>query len=321
MYRLLIVLLVVTLAACGGQVADPEAANEAPPGTDIHLYDLSDGGASHVTHITDRQGYDNQPFFTPDGSTVLFTSDRTGNMDTFAYSVLDGSTRQVTTTEEGEYSPTVTPNSPPSFSAIRMDLNQVQELWQYPLHGSGAASQVAMIDRVGYHTWVGSDRVLFFRLGRPATLQLVTVGTADTTIVAENVGRSLHRVPGRRASAYMISLTDDSRELRMYDWDSGESEAFAVPIEGGQDFALAPDGSVLMAVDGVLYRFAPGQMADWEQVAELGLAGTTRLSVSPDGTLLVVVAVQERWSGFTHAGSGARQPTAPGTLRLEMATR
>ena len=32
-------------------------------------------------------------------------------------------------------------------------------------------------------------------------------------------------------------------------------------------------------------------------------------------------AVQERWSGFSHAGSGARQPRAPGTLRFEIAKR
>jgi hypothetical protein len=289
MRHFLIPCFALLLAACGGETPEPESTPETPPGTDIHLYDLSAGGASHVTHITDRQGYDNQPFFSPDGSTVLFTSDRTGNMDTFAFNVEDGSVRQVTTSEEGEYSPTVTPN-PSTFSAIRMDLNQVQELWQYPLSGSGTPNKIAEIDRVGYHTWVGADRVLFFRLGRPATLQLVTVGTADTTIVAENVGRSLHRVPGERASAYLINLSDDSRELRTYDWDTGGSESFAVPIEGGQDFAMAPDGSVLMAVDGVLYRYAPGQMVDWEQVAELGLAGTTRMSVSPDGRLLAVVA-------------------------------
>ena len=286
---LLASLLLIFLAACTGETPAPEGPAEAPPGTDIHLFSLAGGGANHVAHVTDRQGYDNQPHFTPDGSTVLFTSDRTGNMDTFAYSVQDGFIRQVTTTEEGEYSPTVTPNAA-TFSAIRMDLNQVQELWNYPLEGPGQATKVAMIDRVGYHTWVGTDRVLFFRLGRPATLQLVTVGTADTTVVAENVGRSLHRVPGERASAYLITLSDGERELRKYNWDTGASESFAVPIEGGQDFAMAPDGSALMAVDGVLFRYAPGQMVDWEEVADLGLSGTTRLSVSPDGTLLAVVA-------------------------------
>lgn len=288
-YSLTSLSLCLILAACATDAPETDAPSEAPPGTDIHLYELSDGGASHVTHVTDRQGYDNQPHFSPDGSTLLFTSDRTGNMDTFAYSVTDGSTRQVTTTQEGEYSPTVTPDGT-SFSAIRMDLNQVQELWRYPLSGAGDASQVAQIDRVGYHTWVGSDRVLFFRLGRPATLQLVGAGTADTTVVAERVGRSLHRIPGRRASAYLITLPDDTREIRAYDWDTGLSESIAVPLEGGQDFALGPDGSVYMAIDGVLYRYAPGAMVDWEQVAELGLAGTTRLAVSPDGMLLAVVA-------------------------------
>ncbi|NNE69074.1 MAG: hypothetical protein HKN29_01790, partial [Rhodothermales bacterium] len=221
---------------------------------------------------------------------ILFTSDRTGNMDTFSYAIDGGETTQVTKTAEGEYSHTVTGGDPNRFSAIRMDLDGVQELWHYPLGDGAEPMPGADIDRVGYHTWVDADRVLFFRLGRPATLQLVEAGTADTTIIASNVGRSLHQVPGRRASAYLVNVEEGYREIRVFDWDSGESGSIAVPLEGGQDFALGPDGSVLMAIDGTLYRYTPGEMVDWEEVGDLGLAGTTRLAVSPDGRLLAVVA-------------------------------
>lgn len=299
-FRACFLALALLISACG-QPESPAAespaaeapAADAPPGTDIHLFELTDQGPSHLRHVTDRAGYDNQPHFTPDGQQILFTSDRTGNMDTFAFSVESGEVTQITSTEEGEYSPTVVSGDAERFSAIRMDLDGVQELWHYPLSEGANAAPVAEIDRVGYHTWVDSDRVLFFRLGRPATLQLVTAGAADTTIIVSGVGRSLHRHPTQRASAYLVNLEDDYREIRLYDWDSGESTSVAVPLEGGQDFALEPDGSVVMAIDGILYRYTPGQMVDWEEIGDLGLKDTSRLAVSQDGSLLAVVAGRE----------------------------
>ncbi|MFT5513976.1 MAG: hypothetical protein ACI80V_000077 [Rhodothermales bacterium] len=286
-------LLALALSACTGEPEAPgqaDAAPDAPSGTDIHLFRLSDGTATHDAIVTDRAGYDNQPHFTADGSQILFTSDRTGNMDTFAYSVADGSVSQVTHSAEGEYSPTTVPARPGWFSAIRMDLDGVQELWRYPLDSEDTPVPVATVNRVGYHTWVGDDKVLFFRLGRPSTLQLVMEGTADTTVVAERVGRSLHKVPGERASSYLVTVSDDYREIRRYDWATGESSPVAVPLEGGQDYAWTPDGAIVMAIEGILYAYAPGLDVDWREIADLGLDETSRLAVSPDGALLAVVA-------------------------------
>ena len=79
-----------------------------------------------------------------------------------------------------------------------------------------------------------------------------------------------------------MTVDDDYREIRRYDWDSAESEALAVPLEGGQDYAWTPDGMILMAIDGELYGYRPGVSVDWDLIADLELNGTTRLAVSGD---------------------------------------
>ena len=52
------------------------AARQAPPGTDILLVAMQDGQIvpETVANLTDRDGYDNQPSFTPDGAFLLYTS-------------------------------------------------------------------------------------------------------------------------------------------------------------------------------------------------------------------------------------------------------
>ena len=63
---------------------------------------------------------------------------------------------------------------------------------------------------------------------------------------------------------------------------------------GDGDYAWTPDGAILMSDGTILKRWQGG--ADWQPVAELaalGLAGASRLAVSPDGHTLALV-VPER---------------------------
>ena len=61
------------------------AARQAPPGTDILLVAMHDGQIvpETITNLTDRNGYDNQPFFTPDGQSLLYTSSRDDQTDIY----------------------------------------------------------------------------------------------------------------------------------------------------------------------------------------------------------------------------------------------
>jgi WD40-like Beta Propeller Repeat len=289
--RKCLLILALVLTGCKSETPAPETAG--PPSTDIWLFDLSGDSVTEIARVTNRDGYDNQPSFTPDGKRILFTSDRTGNMDTFSYDLESGGIEQITSTIEGEYSPTVLPDGRDSlFSVIRMDTTGVQELWVYPLDADVEPRRLADVDRVAYHTWVGEDRILFSRLGATRTLQLITEGTADTTLISPNPAFSPQRVPGQRASSYWVGLGADSSEIRLFDWDSAESTTIVSPLDGQRDFNWTPDGRLVMLNDNELYAYRPGVSTDWELVADLGIQGGTRLAVSPDGRYLAAVGIR-----------------------------
>ncbi|MDX1675452.1 MAG: hypothetical protein R3314_11715, partial [Longimicrobiales bacterium] len=149
------------------------ASGTAQTPTDIYLLPLDrqeDGrlvAAGEPRPVTDRDGYDNQPHFTPDGR-LLYTSIRDGQADTYLYDPATGETTRVTTTPESEYSPTPIPGSD-RFSVVRVEADSTQRLWSFAPDGSRPRLVLEDVAPVGYHAW-SDDRVALFVLGDPPTL-------------------------------------------------------------------------------------------------------------------------------------------------------
>src|SRR5207248_8533611 len=86
----------------------------APPASDIFVVEVGtkrnretkdlEPNFSEPKKITDYTGYNNQPFFLPDGHKILYTSIRNGQADIYQYDLKSGKTTQVTSTPESEYS-------------------------------------------------------------------------------------------------------------------------------------------------------------------------------------------------------------------------
>src|SRR3954453_14143817 len=108
-----IALALAVLVGLAQPPAAPPQAAAPPPDTEIYLAPLSRAATVSVgapVNITNSPGYDNQPAFTPDGAAILFTSIRGGTQtDIYRYDITSARTTRVTSTPEGEYSPTVTP--------------------------------------------------------------------------------------------------------------------------------------------------------------------------------------------------------------------
>src|SRR5918996_1347355 len=97
-------------------------APQAPPSTDVYIASLKTSGDRLVVgkpeNISASPGYDNQPFFAPDGRTLYFTSARgdvsskcgTPQTDIYKYDLQTRGVARVTETPECEYSPTVMPD-------------------------------------------------------------------------------------------------------------------------------------------------------------------------------------------------------------------
>jgi Tol biopolymer transport system component len=260
-------------------------------------------------NISTSPGYDNQPFFTPDGRSVLFTSARgplvskcgSPQTDIYRYGIAEGRLTQVTGTADCEYSPTVMPDGT-GFSVIQVEPDGTQRLWRFGTDGKNPAVVLENVKPVGYHAWLDDRRLVLFVLGQPATLQLADVSTGTAEVVASNVGQSIVRMPGGGVSFVQQEGENSDRTLTITQVTIENGKPVLKPltaaVPGARQAHLAwtPDGTLLMAHDGSLHAWRAGQ-SGWQVVADLnalGLRNVTRIAVSPKGNWLALVAQQDK---------------------------
>jgi dipeptidyl aminopeptidase/acylaminoacyl peptidase len=315
-------------ALLAAQAAAPTAP--ARPSTDVFVAPLKVSGATVTVgapvNISNSPGYDNQPSFTPDGAALLFTSVRGDAKQSEIYRYDFGASAsgagasgagkltRLTETAESEYSPTVTPDGR-HFSVIRVEADQTQRLWQFTIDGKSPSLVLTDVKPVGYHAWTDDRTLALFVLGKPATLQLADRTTGTATIVANDIGRSIQKIPGGGTVSFVLRETPPSGSpgsassagstgsaavtLSVRELDP-KTRAITplVPVVSGAteaDLAWTPDGLLLMAHNGALYGWRRGDK-DWSRLADLnalGLTGVSRMAVSPKGDRIALVANQK----------------------------
>lgn len=280
------------LAGCLG--AGPLAAQG---GTDIFLAPLSSTSGrltvGSPVNATARAGYDNQPFFTPDGTALLYSSAREGGQtDIMRLDLATRATSPVTRTPQNEYSPTVTPDGR-GFTVI---YDTTQFLARYDPDGGNRRIVFDRIRPVGYHAWLSPEQAILFVLGDTTTLRLADTRTGEAVVLAWDIGRALHRIPGRATGSFLQRMPDGVRYVMEVDPAARTVRPLGRALEGSQDLAWTPAGTVLMARGNAIYEWQPGG-GPWRLVARFddpGLARISRLAVSPDGRWLAVVADEPR---------------------------
>jgi hypothetical protein len=278
--------------ACAALLA---TAAQAQPATDLWLVELpsSADAAAQPVNLTDRDGYDNQPHVTPDGTAVLYTSERDGQTDIYRLDLRTGTLAQVTDTPESEYSPTVMPGGE-RISMIRVEGDGTQRLWRAAMDGTDWRLVLEDVKPVGYHAWAGADRVALFVLGEPPTLQLAHTASGAADTLAADIGRSLLPIPGRDAVSFVQKQESGPWTIRALDTATGAMTGFAPTLPGREDLAWLPDGRLLMADGSTIYHRGPAQEA-WEPLVvfdDPAIGEITRLAAHPDGRRLVFVAAR-----------------------------
>ena len=275
-------------------------APAAPPATDIYLADLRvASGRISVgvpVNVTARPGYDNQPFFLPDGHAFLYTSIREDSQaDIYRYDIEAQTSIRLTTTRESEYSPTPLPDGS-GFSAVRVEADSTQRLWAFDLDGSRPRLVLDSIKPVGYHAWADGHTLVLFVLGSPSTLQIADASSrgARGEVVARDIGRSLQRIPGRPSVSFVQRDSVAGPWLEELDTRTHRVTKLVKAPPGADFFAWTPGGIVLTASGTKLYQWDPRRGSAWDEVADFaaaGLSSVTRLAVSPQGDRLAIVAV------------------------------
>jgi len=275
-------------------------AAATPLTTDIYLADLrvAQGRVSigAPVNATARPGYDNQPYFLPDGRAFLYTSVREDSQaDIYRYDIDQKTSVRLTATRESEYSPTPLPDGG-GFSVVRVEADSTQRLWAFDKDGTHPRLVLDSIKPVGYYAWGDAHTLVLFVLGSPPTLQIADAGfpTARGEVMAKDIGRSLQRIPGRTSVSFVQRDSVAGPALEEFDIRRRRVTMVAKVPPGAEFFAWTPEGIVLTASGTTLYQWDSRRGGAWEQVADLaaaGLSNVTRLAVSPQGDRVAIVAV------------------------------
>jgi WD40 repeat protein len=274
--------------------------------TDIYLVDFNyDKGFhfSNLRNITKHKGYDNQPWFSPDGKSVYYTSmTADSTTDIFKHDLKTGKFSGITRTDgTSEYSPQLTPDGK-HISVVRVEEDGfTQRIWMFDLNGKKPRNPYPWLDSVGYYQWANDTILAAFILGpnEEHTLRLVDVKHKSEIIIGKKVGRSFHFCPEQECGnplsvRFMQKNKQNEMMIYLYNFITKEVYEQFVPLEKSQDMVQYGSLRYFMSDGSKLYSYwGAAKFAHWSEVKEFSfpnISGITRLAISPDKKTLAFVA-------------------------------
>ena len=240
------------------------------------------------------KGYNNQPFFMNSNELYMAVQPAgQGQSDLYAFNLDRRVKTRITRTEEGEYSPRLMPDGR-HFSAVRQEVigkDTFLRLWQFPLDRLTDGQPVFNnLIGMGYYCWLDSRQLALFKVGSPNVLVITQLGSEQEQKIAENIGRCMQRMPDGSLAFVQQEMTGNVI-MTYHPRQADASPRFLVEcLEGSEDFAVLPDGSLLSGQGGKLFRFTPSKDTGWQEVADLRpyqIRNLSRLAVTADKIALV----------------------------------
>src|SRR5256714_2343863 len=303
---------IVTLALSARVSAQTPTPTPAatPPSSDIFIVEVKtkldrkertdELKFGELKEITNFAGYNNQPFFMPDGQSVLYTSIRNKQADIYRFDGRTDSTAQVTNTPESEYSPTLMPDRK-NISVVRVEADgKTQRLWKFPLDGGAPSLILEDIKPVGYHLWIDNHTLALFVLGgpgKPNFLEIYDTRTQKSEFLVDNPGRVLRKIPNQNKFSFVHKIAEGNWEIKAFDLHTHTIASLIATVPAVEDYAWLPNGKLLMAKDSKLFAVVPLTGGKWEEIAELskkGIKRVTRIAVSGNGRRIAMVAVLDK---------------------------
>ncbi len=287
--------------ALAALIATPTARQQPPPPAEVFLAPFNAGATPAVApgsaiNISQNPGYDNQPSFLPDGSAILFSSQRDGKQtDIYRYTIASKALAQLTHTPEPEYSPLVTPDKR-TFSVVRVEADGAQRLWRFDLDGTNPRLVLENVKPVGYHVWIDATHLALFVLGaqgQPNTLQVADTATGKAEEIEKGIGRSLFLHPGPGLVTFLSKPAGQHWVIKEVDPRTKDVAELTESADENksEDFAWHPNGALLMSSGAKILARRPGN-PNWREMADLAspdVSRVTRLAVSPDGRWIAFV--------------------------------
>jgi hypothetical protein len=249
------------------------------PGTDIWLARIVNDVPTEPVKINTGSGYNNQPHFSEDGSVIYYTREMPGGeaaqTDIAAFNIKTSITTMVNNTSESEYSPTPIPGRN-ALSVIQVEADQKQRLWAIDVANGNMDLLLTDVEPVGYHAWVNDKEVAMFILGDSFTLQTASIDNKDTSLVADNIGRSIRKHP-QTGEILFVDKNREPWQIAAYDSETRQVRGVMPLFPASEDFTIDASGNYWSGNGSKLYKRSPGD-SRWQLMADLKTFGINHIS-------------------------------------------
>lgn len=244
----------------------------------------------NMRNISNNPGYDNQPSFI-NNDEILFAANNNGQTDIAKYKFKTNEKTWVNTnTQGGEFSPKQIPNSE-KIAAVRLDPDGLQRLYEYST--GQKPKEIIKGSQIAYFAFYDENNLVSTVLNldeMDLVVSNLTEKTNDTLF--QNAGRSIQKVPNSNYISYTAINDEGNNEVFLLDLKTRESYFVCQLPIGILDFTWLNETQMLLGSGNKLYMYDTLGTSEWTEVAVLehGFSNITRLSVSPDGKRLALVA-------------------------------
>ncbi len=239
------------------------------------LYFMSPGGqsAAELLPVSQIQGDLTWPALSPDGRSLAFVSDTTGNGDIYIWEQSDNQVRGTITSPWAEASPEFSPDA--SLLAFSRKNSGSEDLFLWRNGGDAETLRSGNGDQ-SRPVWVG-DQVVYFTNERGEghwDIAVTTVGGGDRRILARDIRLPMRAnpaiTPDQRSVAYTLSDPELADRLMVTTLASGTTVEIPTGLVacGEPDLVQLGDGRVFAA-----FTALPTASSDWRQLHVLDVTG------------------------------------------------
>ncbi|MBL7930901.1 MAG: PD40 domain-containing protein [Bacteroidia bacterium] len=263
------------------------------PNTDVWLFKLELNKQKETVltepfNVSNREGYDNQPSFSPDTKSLFYvTMKDDGQTDIYCYDLKSKINKPITRSKESEYSPSLVPSGK-KLATVMVEKDSVQRIHLLnPELGFDDAK--IDIDSVGYYTFINSDTLIYYKLTQPHSLRYYSQSQKEDKWLCNNPIRTFKMV-NRHCVIYGMK---DSASVTFYKYDFLLRKAvrYASYASTSEDIFWDEQLGLLKSEGTQILRYDE-EKREWLLLYELspfGIKKITRFCVDPGHKYLSVV--------------------------------
>jgi len=254
---------------------------------------VDENALSGGKNVTDRVGYDNQPYFTKNSDSFVYSRDDGVQTDIYEYNLKTGAHERLTSSDKSEFSPTPSPDN----SMISFVFERNNSIWHANRgdenNPSWSLETAGVEEPVGYfaRNYKTGDVLFWSRYGYNVTL--TNAGKQAYHYVAGNaVPATPYIIPGTDNFSFIHRQANGTVWIKELNPETKAVRPLTPIVGTNANYTWAPDGSVIQIEGTGVYRWREDAETGWIQIADLpklGINNANRVAVSPNGKKIAIV--------------------------------